>query len=92
MKVLFSLFAGMTLYMVDIHAAVYNPGAYGFASGKEKCASALNSYLLYRHSDQIKDSHKLEKMESQIESMCEGFQIRLVSKDGSLSGIIEAVE
>ena len=91
-KIVFALLAGLTLLVIESHAAVYNPGAIGFATEKEKCATALNSYLLYRHGTQQSDNLKLQKMENQIEAMCEGYQIRLVSKDGGLSGIIEAAK
>lgn len=53
---------------------------------------SLNSYLLYRHNTNEVDDFKIQKLEYQIEAMCEGYQVRLVNKDGALSGIIEASE
>ncbi|MDH5178943.1 MAG: hypothetical protein OEZ39_07675 [Gammaproteobacteria bacterium] len=91
-KRVLSLSLCLTLFAVEASAGSYNPSASGILSGKEKCASALNSYLYYRHNSSDVDHLKLQKLEYQIDAMCEGYQVRLVNKDGALTGIVEAAE
>lgn len=91
-KIVLSLSLALALPSVEAYAGTSASGAASFLSSKEKCASALNSYLLYRHNTVNADLFKLEKLEYQIEAMCDGYEIRLVSKDGATRGIIEAVE
>jgi len=88
----FCLFGSALLISTLADASVSNPSAAGFQSSKEQCASALNSYLLYRHSDSESDNYKLQKLESQVESMCDGYQVRMVESNGVKTGIIEAID
>ena len=59
---------------------------------KEKCASALNNYLGYRHESNSADTYKVQKLENQVGSLCEGYQIKLVDNNGVMTGVIELAE
>lgn len=82
----------LSLFSLAAQAASFQSGSMAYLSGQEKCASALNSYLLYRHNASEVDDFKLGKLEYQIEAMCEGFQVKLVNQNGAVRGVIEAVE
>ena len=88
----FCLFGTTLLISTLAEASVNAPSSSHIHSGKELCASALNSYLLYRQNDRGLDKIKLQDMEDRIESLCEGYQVRLVDNNGTLSGIIEAMD
>ena len=64
----------------------------GILSSKEKCAAALNSYLSYRHETHSEDAYKIQKLEDQVDSMCEGYQIQLMEKNGATTGVVELID
>lgn len=64
----------------------------GILSSQEKCATALNSYLSYRHDSNSADAYKIQKLEDQVDSMCEGYQVKLVNNNGVMSGVIELAD
>ena len=64
----------------------------GILSSKEKCASALNNYLSYRHTTNSADDYKVQKLENQVDSMCEGYQINLVESNGVMTGVVELAD
>jgi len=61
----------------------------GILSSKEKCAAALNSYLSYRHESHSEDAYKIQKLENQVDAMCEGYQVQLMENDGVTTGVVE---
>ncbi len=70
-----------------------NPGTTsGILSSKEKCASALNNYLGYRHDANSADAYRVQKLESQVDTMCEGYQVKLVDNNGVTTGVIELAD
>lgn len=78
---------------VTIAQAGVNPGTTsGILSSKEKCASALNSYLGYRHETGSADAYKVQKLEAQVDSLCNGYQIKLVNNNGVMTGEIELAD
>ena len=88
----FCLFGATLLFSTLAQAAVTAPDSYPMQGGREQCASALNSYLHYRHNNSSLDALKLQGLENQIEALCEGYQIRLVDNNGVLSGIVEPMD
>jgi len=88
----FCLFGATLLITSLAQASVPHLSSTGFQSSKEQCASALNSYLLYRHNDKQLEKLKLQRLENQVESLCGGYQVRVVDNDGTLTGIIEAMD
>jgi len=64
----------------------------GILNSREKCASALNSYLSYRHANATTDAYKVSKLENQVDSMCDGYQIKLVESNGVTRGLIELAD
>ena len=64
----------------------------GILSSKEKCASALNNYLSYRHTSGSADDYKVQKLEAQVDSMCQGYQINLVENKGVMTGVVELAD
>lgn len=64
----------------------------GILSSKEKCAAALNSYLSYRHETHSEDAYKIQKLENQVDAMCEGYQVQLMENDGVTTGVVELTD
>lgn len=64
----------------------------GLLNSQEKCASALNGYLSYRHKADSADMYKIQKLENQVDSFCEGYQVQLVENNGVMTGVIELAE
>ena len=73
-------------------AGINNGLTSGILSSKEKCASALNNYLGYRHDVNATDTAKVQKLENQVDAMCEGYQIKLVNTNGVMTGVIELAD
>lgn len=79
---------GTTSAQAGINAGM----ASGILSSQEKCASALNSYLSFRHETDSSDDYKIQKLERQVDSMCEGYQVKLVDNNGVMTGVVELAE
>ena len=61
----------------------------GILSSKEKCAAALNSYLSYRHETHSEDAFKIQKLENQVDALCQGYQVQLMENNGVTTGVVE---
>lgn len=83
-----TVIVGMPLAQAGINVGATS----GILSSKEKCASALNNYLGYRHESNSADTYKVQKLENQVGSLCEGYQIKLVDNNGVMTGVIELAE
>lgn len=74
------------------HAGINAGTSSGILSSQEKCASALNSYLSYRHESNSADAYKIQKLENQVDSLCNGYQVKLVENNGVMTGMIELAD
>lgn len=61
-------------------------------TSKEKCASALNNYLSFRHGSNANDAYKIQKLENQVDALCDGYQVNLVESNGMMTGVVELAE
>lgn len=89
---IFSLIILGTMGTTSTQAGINFGATSGILSSQEKCATALNSYLSYRHESNSADAYKIQKLEDQVDSMCEGYQVKLVNNNGVMSGVIELVD
>ena len=64
----------------------------GILSSQEKCAAALNSYLSYRRETSSEDAYRIQKLEDQVDALCQGYQIQVMEKNGVTTGVLEAIE
>lgn len=84
-----SLLLAMMLAASTTQAGVNMASTHGILNSQEKCAAALNSYLSFRHATDSSDDYKIQKLERQVDSMCDGYQIKLVDNNGTMTGVIE---
>ena len=90
MKLMNIMVLVFTALMATTAQAGINPGTTsGILSSKEKCAAALNSYLSYRHEEHSEDAYKIQKLENQVDAMCEGYQVQLMENEGVTTGVVE---
>lgn len=87
-----SLALGAIMAASTAQAGINAATPHGIVGNQEKCASALNSYLSFRHETDSSDDYKIQKLEKQVDSMCDGYQIKLVENDGVMTGVIELVD
>ena len=79
---------GVTTVQAGIHIGTSR----GILSSQEKCATALNSYLSYRHESNSADAYKIQQLEDQVDALCEGYQVKLVDNNGVTTGVIELAD
>lgn len=79
---------GASAAQAGINAAT----THGILSSQEKCATALNSYLSYRHETNSADAYKIQRLENQVDSLCEGYQVKLVDNNGAMTGVVELAD
>ncbi|MDH5445025.1 MAG: hypothetical protein OEY52_05670 [Gammaproteobacteria bacterium] len=80
------------LMSTTAHGGINTGTTSGILSSKEKCAAALNSYLSYRHESHSEDAYKIQKLENQVDALCEGYQIQLMENEGVMTGVVELAE
>jgi hypothetical protein len=91
MNIAVLVFAGLLL--TSTAQAGINPGlSGGILSSKERCAAALNNYLSYRQTAHTENASKIQKLENQVDALCEGYQIQLMENNGITTGMIELAD
>lgn len=76
----------------SVQAGINTGTTSGILTSKERCATALNSYLSYRHESNSADAYKIQRLENQVDSMCEGYQVKLVDNNGVMTGLVELAD
>ena len=84
-----ALICCFTFTASNLMANIATPGSDSQNAKKKQCAGALNNYLHYRRTHQSTDEKRLTNLETQVETVCRGLQVKLEQQNGQLIGVIE---
>ena len=78
--------------MTNAQAGIGSSSSSSLLNSKERCAAALNSYLNYRHENEAEDATRIQKLENQVDALCQGYQVQLMENGGVTTGVLELSE
>ena len=78
-----------TVVATSVFASFTDPASNTQRPRVNLCAGALNDYLYHRSTVKKIDESKLSRLENRIDTVCQGFRIRIEKQNGKLIGVIE---